>query len=295
MLRKTAEGVLVIAALLFLSALLPHLQPGDPAIAIAGDRATEADLQAVRTRYCLAGGIGEKSLCFLRGVLSPQHVTTMSGRTVADTFLRASPPTILLALCTAGLLIPLGALAAFLVVISESEFARRTVSSAMGTVLTIPVFVLAVGLLYVFYFLLNVLPPGGFFSAACLVLPAITLGARSLARLFFFTIDLLEADAAGGLVRALRSRGYGPFRIVIMHLGRKNFPAMAGIVLADLGSFLAGAVVVEEIFSFPGLGRVVYQSIARMDVVLLQYTLFYTGCIVYFSNRIGEKLAEGAA
>ncbi len=295
MVRKTAEGVFVIAALLFLSALLPHLQPGDAALAIAGDRASEADLHAVRVRYCLDGNAARKASCFLQGVIAPHHVTTLSGRTVADTFLRASPPTILLALCTAGILIPLGAFAAFLVTMGEKSILQRGVSSFMGTILTIPTFVLAIGLLYVFYFLLNVLPPGGFFSPACLVLPAVTLGARSLARLYFFTVDLLEEDRTGGLVRALRSRGYSSFRVVALHLGRKNFPAMAGIVLADLGSFLAGAVVVEEIFAFPGLGRVIYQSIARMDIVLLQYTLFYTGCLVYFSNRIGERLTEGKA
>ncbi|MBI3396731.1 MAG: ABC transporter permease, partial [Spirochaetia bacterium] len=80
-----------------------------------------------------------------------------------------------------------------------------------------------------------------------------------------------------------------------LHLGRRILVPLSGVLLSDFSSFLAGAVVVEEIFAFPGIGRVIFQSIQRMDLRLLGFLIFYVGLLIHLLNVVAERvLLRGA-
>nr|WP_165778772.1 ABC transporter permease [Leptospira perolatii] len=161
-------------------------------------------------------------------------------------------------------------------------------------ILSTPVFVVAILLLVVFFLILGWLPPGGYesWNISFVILPGIALGSRVWARLYRFTFRLAETELEGEYVRVLRARGYSEQRILYRHILLKILPVLLVLILLDFSSLLSGAIVVEEIFFFPGIGKSMYHAIRTMDSSLLAALLFYSGLIFYLMGRISEKVRD---
>ncbi|EPG64560.1 ABC transporter permease subunit [Leptospira wolffii] len=174
------------------------------------------------------------------------------------------------------------------------SFLRDALSFLSKLILSTPVFVVAVFLLVVFFAILGWLPPGGYedWNSSYVILPGIALGSRVFARIFLFATKLGEDEEKSGYITVLEARGYSKNRILFRHILLKIFPVLLILILLDLSSLLSGAIVVEEIFFFPGIGKSMYHAIRVMDSGLLAALLFYSGAVFYLLTRISERVRD---
>jgi peptide/nickel transport system permease protein len=289
-LRRLGWSLVVVAAIVAVTFFATYILPADPARMIAGIRATPQDVERIR----VALGLDQPFLVQLERYVSRLFQgdfgqSYIQNRAVLPLILERFPATLQLA--AAGLAVelliglPLGILAAT---------RRGTRSDRLSTILSI-VLVSAPSFL-VGYLLLNFLafqpqirfgmtifPIGGYkpFDLRYLALPAITLGFSGAA---YYTrlmrtsmLDELHRD----YVRTARSKGLGERAILWRHAVRNALGPVLSQVGLDLGFFLGGVVIVERVFSWPGIGKLAVDSIVTADVPLILGTvLFGTVCIV---------------
>ncbi|TGK81300.1 ABC transporter permease subunit [Leptospira noumeaensis] len=166
------------------------------------------------------------------------------------------------------------------------------VSFSSNLILSTPVFIVAILLLIVFFYRLDLFPPGGyeFGNTYYVVLPGITLGSRIYARMSLYLLPEIRKEADSKYVQLLLTRSYPWSHIVGKEVFLKVLPIALILLVLDFGSLLSGAMVVEEIFFFPGVGKSLYYSIKSMDTQLLATLLMYSGILFYVLNRIGFYL-----
>ena len=289
-LRRLGWSLVVVAAIVAVTFFATYILPADPARMIAGIRATPQDVERIR----VALGLDQPFLVQLGRYVSRLFQgdfgqSYIQNRAVLPLILERFPATLQLA--AAGLAVelliglPLGILAAT---------RRGTRSDRLSTIVSI-VLVSAPSFL-VGYLLLNFLafqpqirlgitifPIGGYkpLDLRYLALPAITLGFSGAA---YYTrlmrtsmLDELHRD----YVRTARSKGLGERAILWRHAVRNALGPVLSQIGLDLGFFLGGVVIVERVFSWPGIGKLAVDSIVTADVPLILGTvLFGTICIV---------------
>jgi len=270
--------VLTIPVLLGVATLvfsLIHLVPGDPARAMLGEGAPEADVVRLRRQLGLDRPLVAQYIGFLGGLARADLGTSFrTGAPVAGQILERIPATFELAgaamLVALGVSLPLGILAAVW---------RGTVVDHVAMTLSLagvclPNFWLGPLLAIVFAVELGWLPVSGRGGLAHLVLPAVSLGAALAAILARMTRAALAEELREPYVLAARARGASPARVVLRHAFRNSLISVATIVGLQFGAVLTGAVITETIFAWPGIGRLLVQSIGFRDYPLVQ------GCIL---------------
>ncbi|BAS27978.1 ABC transporter permease [Limnochorda pilosa] len=311
-LRRLGLLVLVLAGVSVLTFLISQAIPGDPARLLAGQRASEQVLAQIRTTYGLDRPLAVQYVRYMGGLLRGDLGRSIrTGRPVAEDLARFFPATLEL-VATALLLavaagIPLGVISAARRN-SWVDHLNRTVSVAG---VSVPLFWLGVVVLVLFYGRLGILPGGGRLSPYGLPPPPITgilVLDAALARdgaaladalrhlvlpagcLAFVHLGIVARQVRGSLlevldqdyIRTARAYGLPPRRVLYRHALRNAFIPTLTVVGLALGDLLAGAVVTESIFAWPGMGSYVVDSIAFLDfpaimgftlVVALGYTL----------------------
>ena len=280
----TIPVLLGVATLVF---ALIHLVPGDPAQAMLGEGAAPDDVAELRTRLGLDRPLLEQYGLFMRGLAQGDLGSSFrTGQPVLTMIIERVPATAELALAAmaAAILfaIPLGVAAAVW---------RGTVVdwSAMTLALagiSLPNFWLGPVLAIVFAVELGWLPVSGRGGLSSLVLPALSLGAALAAILARMTRASLLDELQELYVRAARARGASRSRAVLLHaLGNSLIPVVT-IAGLQFGAVLTGAVITETIFAWPGIGRLLIQSISFRDYPMVQ------GCILLIAvTYVGVNLA----
>lgn len=183
---------------------------------------------------------------------------------------------------------------ALLTLRSGFRFLGNALDFLCKLILSTPIFIVAIALLILFFAILGWLPPGGYEpgNTSYVILPGVALGSRVFARIFLFAARLGEEEKKSGYTMVLRARGYSESRILFRHILLKISPVLLILILLDLSSLLSGAIVVEEIFFFPGIGKSMYHAIRVMDSGLLAALLFYSGTVFYLLTRISERVRD---
>jgi len=274
-LALTLPVVLGVATLVF---ALIHLIPGDPAQAMLGETASEQDVQALRERLGLDRPLVEQYGAFLAGIARGDLGTSLrTNEPVATAILDRLPATLELAaaamVVSIGVAIPLGIIAA----VRRGTFVDHLATTLALTGISIPSFWLGPLLAIVFAVELGWLPVAGRGTAAHLVLPAISLGAALAAILARMTRASLLEELREPYVQAARARGTSRARAVLRHAFRNSLIPVVTLVGLQFGSVLTGAVITETIFAWPGVGRLLIQSIGFRDYPLVQ------GCILFIA------------
>ncbi len=284
--RRLALTVPVLLGVATLVFSLIHLIPGDPAQAMLGETAPQSDVEELRRRLGLDRPLLEQYGLFLTGVASGDLGTSLrTGQPVATQILERMPATIelaaaamLVALCVS---IPLGIAAA----VWRGTAVDHTAMTLALTGVSIPNFWLGPLLAIVFAIELGWLPVSGRGTAAHLVLPAISLGAALAAILARMTRASMLEELREPYVQAARARGVSQFRAVIRHAFRNSLIPVVTLVGLQFGAVLTGAVITETIFAWPGIGRLLIQSIGFRDYPLVQ------GCILLIAvTYVGVNL-----
>lgn len=271
----TVPVLLGVATLVF---ALIHLVPGDPAQAMLGEGATIEEVNALRSQLGLDEPLLVQYKSFLGGILRGDLGTSFRYGTPVAAEIRARlPNTALLAVAAmiAAILfaIPLGILAA---VFRGTAIDHAAMTAALAGI-SMPNFWLGPLLAILFAVQLGWLPVSGTGSPAHLVLPAVTLGAALSAILARMTRASLLEELRELYVLAARARGLSPRRAVLRHAFRNSLIPIVTIVGLQFGAVLTGTIITETIFAWPGIGRLLIQSINFRDYPLVQ------GCILFIS------------
>jgi ABC-type dipeptide/oligopeptide/nickel transport system permease component len=279
----TLPVLLGVATLVF---SLIHLIPGDPAQAMLGEAAPQADVEELRHRLGLDRPLIEQYGIFLKGLAKGDLGTSLrTGEPVTDQIVERMPATFELAaaamLVAIAFAIPLGIVAAVrrgTVV----DHAAMTVSLAG---VSVPNFWLGPLLAIVFAVELGWLPVSGRGTWAHLVLPAVSLGAALAAILARMTRATMLEELREQYVQAARARGASKRRAVLRHAFRNSLIPVVTLLGLQFGAVLTGAVITETIFAWPGIGRLLIQSIGFRDYPLVQ------GCILLIAlTYVGVNL-----
>jgi ABC-type dipeptide/oligopeptide/nickel transport system permease component len=279
MLRYTATRLLYMLPVIWLVVsivfLLIHLVPGDPIQQMLGEGATSADLEAARHAYGLDVPIGQQYVNYWRGVLHGNLGQSVRyGRNVASVISERYPFT--LQLTVAGLLvalalsIPAGVHSAR----RRNRWDDRALSFVSLLGLSFPNFALGPILILFFAIKLGALPVSGSGTLAHLVLPAITLGGSLAAILTRMVRTSMLEELGQDYIRTARAKGLPERTVVYRHALRNAMIPVLTVVGLQFGALLAGAIVTETIFSWPGIGRLTIQAISNRDYYLVE------GCIL---------------
>jgi ABC-type dipeptide/oligopeptide/nickel transport system permease component len=279
----TIPVLLGVATLVF---SLIHLIPGDPALAILGETASQEDVNALRQRLGLDRPLLEQYAGFLRSAVRGDLGTSLrTNQPVAEAIRERLPATFELAIAAMivaiGFSIPLGIIAA--VKRGTAVDHGATTLSLLGV--SIPNFWLGPLLAIVFAIELGWLPVSGRGTLAHLVLPAVSLGAALAAILARMTRATLLEELREPYVQAARARGASRTRAVIRHAFPNSLIPVVTLIGLQFGAVLTGTVITETIFAWPGIGRLLIQSIGFRDYPLVQ------GCILLIaSTYVGMNL-----
>jgi peptide/nickel transport system permease protein len=312
MLRFLLRRLVLVVPVLFGVALLVfaliHLVPGDPAVSMLGEAATPADVAALRARLRLDDPLPQQFGRFLRDAVRGELGQSLrTGRPVTTELSEKLGATALLALAAMAVALavalPLGIVAAM-----RADTWVDHVAMAVALIgVSMPNFWLGPLLALVFGVQLGWLPISGRGPSsemlvgsvprvppAYLVLPAVTLGLALAAILARMTRASLVEELRELYVRAARARGVSARRAAVRHALRNGLIPIITIVGLQFGAVLTGTIITETIFAWPGLGRLLIQSIQFRDYPMVQ------GCILliavtYVAVNLVTDLAYGFA
>ncbi|WPZ35911.1 ABC transporter permease [Thalassobaculum sp. OXR-137] len=284
MLIYTAKRILLaILVSLTVSALVFSLLylSGDPATALAGERANEADIQAIKAAYGFDQPIYIQYFKWLAGAVQGEFGNSVYFRLpVIDLILERLPVTMTLGVCAMifalVLSIPLGVLAAMYQnsLIDRSALLLAVVGQAM------PSFWFALMLIVLFAYWFPILPASGSESWQHFILPTIVLGYYATPAFMRLTrtglLDVLSSD----YVRTARAKGLSPAKVLFKHALRNAIIPVVSLAAVQFGFMLTGSIIIETVFALHGAGFLAWESISRSDfptvqAVLLLFSWFY--------------------
>ncbi len=255
--------------------LLIHLVPGDPIQQMLGEGAAAADIQAARHAYGLDVPIGRQYINYWKGVLHGDLGQSLRfNQGVSQLIATRYPYTLRLTLASLAVALLLSIPAGVRSARRRNRWDDRAISFASLLGLSFPNFALGPVLILFFAIYLGLLPVSGSGTLAHLVLPAITMGGALAAILTRMVRTSMLEELSQDYIRTARAKGLPERTVVYGHALRNAIIPVLTVVGLQFGALLAGAIVTETIFSWPGIGRLTIQAISNRDYYLVE------GCIL---------------
>jgi len=269
--------------------LMLHLSGGDPALALAGDNASEEVLAVIRQRLGLDRPLQVRYLAWVGGIVRGDLGTSLiDGRPVLPTIARALPATLLLMagamVVSLGIGLPAGILSA-LNRHSAIDHASRLFALAG---VSIPGFWLGLILILLLAYRWPILPLAGYGTLRHLVLPSLTLGTAMAALLMRLTRASLLEVLREDYMRTAYAKGLARGRAVFKHALRNGMLPIVTAIGLEIGILLGGTVIVESIFSWPGIGRLAYVRMLQRDAPMVMGNLLIYGMIFGVVNLLTD-------
>ena len=291
MLNRLAYTLPVLWLVVSVVFLLIHLVPGDPIQQMLGEGAASADIEAARHAYGLDQSLGVQYVRYWAGVLHGDLGQSLRFNQNVGSLIAARYPFTLqltiAALIVAVLLsIPAGVRSA----VRRNRWDDRALSFISLLGLSFPNFALGPILILFFAVKLGWLPVSGSGGLEYLVLPAITLGGALAAILTRMVRTAMLEELSQDYVRTARAKGLSERTVVYRHALRNAMIPVITVLGLQFGALLAGAIVTETIFSWPGIGRLTIQAIGSRDYYLVQGCILAIGLTYVAVNFLTDLL-----
>jgi peptide/nickel transport system permease protein len=274
--------------------LLIHIVPGDPIVQMLGEGATSADIAGLRHAYGLDAPLSEQYLHYWRGIAHADLGQSLRLHdSVLHLVLQRYPYTLALTVAAmligVGLAIPAGVVSAR----RRDRWPDRSLGLLSLVGLSFPNFALGPILIIVFSIGLGWLPVSGAGVGTSdflrhLVLPAITLGLGMAAILTRMVRTSMLEELGQDYIRTARAKGLSEQTVVYRHALRNALNPVLTVVGLQFGSLLAGAIVTETIFGWPGLGRLTLSAISNRDYALVQGCILAVGLTYVLVNLLTD-------
>lgn len=299
-LRYVAVRVLQTVPVLFgvsvIVFIIIHSAPGDPVVNMLGIEATEENIEALRAQHGLDEPLYVQYVDWLARMLQGDmgRSITEDGRTVAGLIGTALPATLFLAVASMTVALLIAIPAGIISAVRKGTPTDYTVTIGALTGISVPNFWLGLMLILVFARTLGWLPPGNYVAptedpAEALVhvaLPAVTVGTAFTALIARQTrssmLDVLNRDS----VRLARAKGLSGRKVLVRHALKQALLPVVTVAGLQFGYLLSATVVVEQIFAWPGLGRLVFRSVLSQDYPTVQGTVLVIAALFVLVNLI---------
>jgi peptide/nickel transport system permease protein len=298
-LKRLVSAIPVLIVVAVISFMLIHLTPGDPAAAILGGEATTEQLDALRQTLGLDQPLPlQMARWFWRMLQGDLGQSIYMRMPVTQAILDRIEPTAMLSVMSiiiaVGLGIPFGIIAA----VRHNSWVDHLLSVLAQIGLSVPNFWLGLGMIMLFAVKLGWLPSSGYVSLSqnpletvkYLLMPAFTLGFSSSALIARLTRSSMMEVLRQDFIRTAQAKGLPQRRVIYKHaLRNAMIPTLTviGLVLAGLAG---GAVVTEVVFTLPGAGRLMIQSVARRDYPIIQAAVLFSAVVYVFVNIMIDAL-----
>lgn len=305
-LTRTAYAVVLLLCVLVLNFMLIQLAPGDPAQVIAGEMGgvTEEQLARIRANYGLDRSLPEQLGVYLGRVLQGDlGFSFYFDRPVIDLILSRIPATLLLVVTALLLAISIGTLLGVLASRNPNGLFSQLITVLALFGFSVPVFWIGIMLLILFSGTLSLFPVSGMQAVARdevnpflvlldilhhLVLPAFTLAIVYIAQYSRLSRASMLETLGADYIRTARAKGVPERRVVFRHALRNAILPVVTMAGLQFSQLFAGAVLVETVFNWPGMGRLAFESILRRDYPTLLGILFFSALIVIVVNLLTD-------
>ena len=290
--RRLAQAVFILLGITLVTYLLLFLLPADPVRQIAGRSATPEVVESIRRQLGLDLPLWRQYLRYLGHLLQGDLGRSYIQKTeVATLILSRLPATLQLMAGAIAVELLIGLTAGVFAAANRGRGLDRALMVASFTAVSAPQFVVGILLLYVFAVRLGWFPIGGYGTFSHLVLPALTLGVLGggwYARLTRSAmVDVLRQD----YIVTARAKGAGRARVLLVHGLRNAALPIVAMVGLDVGIFMSGAVVVESVFGWPGIGQLAWQAIQLVDIPIIVGVTTVAACFIVLGNLLADLVA----
>lgn len=285
LIKRLISTIPVLIGISLLLFFMLRLLPGDPAQVLAGQMATPAEIENIRKQLGLDRPIYEQYAAYL-GRLARLDLGR-SARTqnpVLDEIWARLPNTLLLAVVAITLACLFGIPAGIISAVRPYSWIDYLVTTAALFGMSMPVFWLGLMLVVVFSIILKWLPAGGTGSWQHVVLPSITLAAFVVAFIARMTRSTMIETLSQDFTTTARSKGLQERVVVIKHALKNAMIPIITVVGLQFGLLLGGAVLTETVFAWPGLGRLIVDSILARDYPVIQGAILIFGLLYIMVN-----------
>ncbi len=284
----TLPAVWLVVSIVF---LLIHFVPGDPILQMLGEGAPAADVEATRHLYGLDLPLGEQYLHYWKGVLRGDLGPSLRfNQSVSKMIAQRYPYTLELTLASLLVAIVLSIPAGVRSAQRRNRWDDRLLSVVSLFGLSFPNFALGPILILFFAIKLGLLPVSGSGTVAHLVLPAITMGGALAAILTRMVRTSMLEELGHDYIRTARAKGLPERTVVYRHALRNAMIPIITVLGLQFGALLAGAIVTEKIFSWPGIGRLTIDAIGNRDYYLVQGCILAIGLTYIAVNFLTDLL-----
>lgn len=316
-LKKTAYGLLVMLGVVSLIFVLFNILPGDPARMMLGQNADQESIDLLHKELGLDKPLGIRYLRYLND-LSPVGVdhegnfgfklpelgrSYQSDRSVSSILVEAFPNTILLALVSITMAFVLGVLFGSVAAIYKDTWIEKAILLITSLGMSLPSFFAAILIAWIFAFLLaeytglsmfgslygvDDFGRGEYVDLKNIILPAVTLGIRPLSVICELTKSTMKEVLQQDYIRTAKAKGLSMFKIIKNHALRNTLNPVVSSISSWFASLLAGAVFVEYIFDWKGVGVVIVDSLEKYDFPVLMGTLIVICIMLVIINILTD-------
>jgi len=280
--------ILGVSVLVF---MIIHLIPGNPINHILGDFATEESIRELEIRLGLDRSIPVQYFSYMlnaiQGDLGTSYIT---GYTVVEEILNRIPITAQLALFSMVFGSITGIVIGVIAAVKKNTIYDQLAMLLALVGISAPGFWIALFLILLFSYQLNIFPISGYNGFYSLVLPSITLGlgtAGSIARMTRSSmLDVIKQD----YIRTAKAKGAGVYRLIFRHSLQNALIPVVTLIGMQFGYLMAGAVVTETVFALPGLGSLIVSAISTRDIPTVQGLLLFMAAMIIIVNFVVDLL-----
>ena len=286
--RRVITASVAVAGVVTVIFVLARLI-GDPVSLMMQPGMTAADVTALRHALYLDQPITSQYVRFVSGALHGDFgISPWQGQAAFGLVVERLPATLLLTCAALGFAVVTALVLGTLAVAYPGSWVDRLCGALSLAGQSMPNFWLALMLVLLFSSTLHWLPPAGYGAAENLLMPALSLGLFTMARLMRLVQSELTAAMREDYVRTARAKGLAEWRVLLRHALRNAAMPLVTVLAVDFAAMMGGAVVTESVFAWPGVGRLMIQAIGQRDFPILQACAFVIALIVVATTLLAD-------
>ncbi len=290
--KRVTASFFILIGVSMVTFSLTFLVPADPVAMIAGRNSTAQTRQIIRQQLGLDRPFVIQYADYVARMARGDFGRSYARKTsVAFLIFSRLPATLLLMLGAISAELLLGIPAGIYAASRRGRRSDKAVMTLSFVGVSAPQFVVGLTLLYIFAYMLDWFPLGGYGSFRHLILPALTLGIAGggwYSRMMRSSmIDVLRQD----YVRTARAKGMPEWRVVLKHALRNAILPIIAMVGLDIGIFMSGVVVVESVFGWPGVGQLMWQAIQALDIPIIMGVTTVAAAFIIVGNLVADLIA----
>lgn len=290
-LKRILISIPVLIGVVLIIFIMLRIVPGDPAVTMMGEHVNPAIIEKLSREMGLDQPMHIQFFKYVGNALKGDFGTSYRlNRNVTKIILDAFPNTVKLSVCAAVVAWVIGITAGIVAAIRQNRLLDRLFMGCALMGVSMPVFMTALVLQYVFAFKLKWFPVSGFDSFRAMVLPAIVLGWNSAGSIARMTRSNLVEIMQNDFIRTARAKGLREHGVIIGHALKNAMLPVVTMMALQISSMLSGAVLTESVFGVPGIGRLAVNAIETRDMPLLQGTVIFTTVLIILGNLIADLL-----